>query len=117
MIRRPPRSTRTDSLLPFTTLIRSEHGRARVWAATPYGHPVVSDSEKTDGIAVQDIRDFYDTWYAPNNALLIASGRIDPRDLMERAAKHFGKIPKRSEERREGKECVSTCRSRGLTDH
>src|SRR3546814_18602925 len=56
-----------------------EHVRARLWAATPYGHPVVSDSEKTDGIAVQDIRDFYDT---------------------------------RSEERRAGKEGVSTCRSR-----
>src|SRR3546814_10117495 len=60
-----------------------EHVRARLWAATPYGHPVVSDSEKTVGIAVQDIRDFYDTWYEPNIALLIASGRIDPRDLME----------------------------------
>src|SRR3546814_4539720 len=34
MIRRPPRSTRTDTLFPYTTLFRSEHfalpGRARV---------------------------------------------------------------------------------------
>src|SRR3546814_7701648 len=73
-----------------------EHVRARLWAATPYGNPVVSDSEKTDGIAVQDIRDVYDTWYAPNNALLIASGRIDPHDLKEGAEKHFGTIPKRA---------------------
>src|SRR3546814_3493457 len=27
MIRRPPRSTRTDTLFPYTTLFRSQHGR------------------------------------------------------------------------------------------
>src|SRR3546814_9732864 len=29
MIRRPPRSTRTDTLFPYTTLFRSEHGDGR----------------------------------------------------------------------------------------
>src|SRR3546814_18758187 len=29
MIRRPPRSTRTDTLLPYTTLFRSPHGPTR----------------------------------------------------------------------------------------
>lgn len=70
-----------------------ERVRALLWATTPYGHPVVSDLEKTRSISVQDIRNFYSTWYAPNNALLIVSGRLDPRDLVERAEKHFGKIP------------------------
>src|SRR3546814_19978600 len=68
-----------------------EHVRARLWAATPYGHPVVSDSEKTDGIAVQDIRDFYKPWYAPKNAWIIAYGRIDPPTLMDPTDKHHGK--------------------------
>src|SRR3546814_1979274 len=30
MIRRPPRSTRTDTLFPYTTLFRSFHGKLRV---------------------------------------------------------------------------------------
>src|SRR3546814_16508735 len=30
MIRRPPRSTRTDTLFPYTTLVRSGHGRAQM---------------------------------------------------------------------------------------
>src|SRR3546814_1352793 len=34
MIRRPPRSTRTDTLFPYTTLFRSHHRRARL-----YRHP------------------------------------------------------------------------------
>src|SRR3546814_18313741 len=32
MIRRPPRSTRTDTLFPYTTLFRSAGGLARGWA-------------------------------------------------------------------------------------
>src|SRR3546814_6191620 len=37
MIRRPPRSTRTDTRFPYTTLFRSPAGRsaARVWSTTP----------------------------------------------------------------------------------
>src|SRR3546814_18703848 len=33
MIRRPPRSTRTDTLFPYTTLFRSIRRKARVWEA------------------------------------------------------------------------------------
>src|SRR3546814_8525799 len=33
MIRRPPRSTRTDTLFPYTTLFRSRHGFALLWDA------------------------------------------------------------------------------------
>src|SRR3546814_8777142 len=35
MIRRPPRSTRTDTLLPYTTLFRSEDARRRIKRAKP----------------------------------------------------------------------------------
>src|SRR3546814_3843431 len=34
MIRRPPRSTRTDTLFPYTTLFRSEKATARLWPAS-----------------------------------------------------------------------------------
>src|SRR3546814_9975960 len=40
MIRRPPRSTRTDTLFPYTTLFRSDdfdHGQYRVYPADPVG--------------------------------------------------------------------------------
>src|SRR3546814_4242709 len=40
MIRRPPRSTRTDTLFPYTTLFRSEVPKVVVEEATePAGHP------------------------------------------------------------------------------
>src|SRR3546814_12753106 len=38
MLRRPPRSTRTDTLFPYTTLFRSEGGQLRVLAIVQAGH-------------------------------------------------------------------------------
>src|SRR3546814_2792605 len=43
MIRRPPRSTRTDTLFPYTTLFRSylcwvQHGRLKIWNVAPSAH-------------------------------------------------------------------------------
>src|SRR3546814_13388638 len=42
MIRRPPRSTRTDTLFPYTTLFRSEsRGRIALKSADPRDHPAI----------------------------------------------------------------------------
>src|SRR3546814_5222758 len=41
MIRRPPRSTRTDTLFPYTTLFRSGRPRARTW-------PLRTDDRRVD---------------------------------------------------------------------
>src|SRR3546814_8983915 len=47
MIRRPPRSTRTDTLFPYTTLFRSAHG----WL-TSEGRSVVGPGEPRDALGV-----------------------------------------------------------------
>src|SRR3546814_12856738 len=99
MIRRPPRSTRTDTLFPYTTLFRSavsammvsptrggprchqiyhQDGGIRWHSAAPYGIPI---PQKTTEIS--------QLWH----------------------------LLTRSEERRVGKECVSTCRSRWSPYH
>src|SRR3546814_2313189 len=46
MIRRPPRSTRTDTLFPYTTLFRSQVGTgiAYAFARTPYAHAAAARS-------------------------------------------------------------------------
>src|SRR3546814_14892771 len=108
MIRRPPRSTRTDTLFPYTTLFRSalpcaprphrrrRSGRIRSSAAWPVH-------------AADDWRD--------RDAVFFLRGLqgISPRQAHSRlAAAHArGAFPSlRSEERRVGKEWVSTFRSR-----
>src|SRR3546814_14509003 len=99
MIRRPPRSTRTDTLFPYTTLFRSIASNC---AAGP--DRVCQNSkakEKVDKSAT-----------ASQGQNRSGFRRITQQAMMAVA------IPgMRSEERRVGKECVSTCRSRWSPYH
>src|SRR3546814_12573425 len=74
MLREPPRSTRTATLLPYTTLFRPHHTRDTVWQARWLGH--------ANGIVAL-------------KAVLIAVA--DP----EAAAARFGRVAGRAPSRRE----------------
>src|SRR3546814_11373266 len=51
MILRPPRSTRTDTLFPYTTLFRSRHSASRVERGVPLLlHPVIDKGARHAGI-------------------------------------------------------------------
>src|SRR3546814_12930733 len=55
MTRRPPRSTRTDTILPYTTLVRSGDARARIGAPLrPKGRDAVAGLEAVNPIADRD---------------------------------------------------------------
>ncbi len=41
---------------------------------------------------IQDIKDFHKTYYQPNNAILIVTGDVNPKDVFKKAKKEFGKI-------------------------
>lgn len=59
----------------------------------PYAHSVIGSMEDLDAASLQDVRDFFRTYYAPNNATLVVVGDFDPavaRDLIER---YFGPVP------------------------
>src|SRR3546814_19724991 len=100
MIRLPPRSTRTDTLFPYTTLFRSVRPRGRF--------------DCNDGAVLHE-------WALAGRGLAwrsmwevsgdLAAGRL--RTVLQDLAAP----PNRSEERRVGKECVSTCRSRWAPYH
>src|SRR3546814_10957208 len=102
MIRRPPRSTRTDSLFPYTTLFRSGAAQA---VRIALGADRQDDRFGGDGVALRGL----DAKGALRAGDLDHLGIIDDPDLVDRAV--------RSEERRVGKECVSTCRSRWSPYH
>src|SRR3546814_12583144 len=115
MIRRPPRSTRTDTLFPYTTLFRSKRADPRE-IALPEG--------EVSGAGKMLLRDVQLLAIAEHRLIclnLSEAARTLPCDL-DIAAMDGAKPPcrkrirrgfdPRSEERRVGKECVSTCRSR-----
>src|SRR3546814_12335830 len=111
MIRRPPISTRTDPLFPYTTLFRPDPdqlsrpvylslaeqiARAISEGALPHGTRLPTHRRMADdlSVSVQTVSRAYDE--------LIRRGLISGE---------------RSEERRVGKGCVSTCRSGWSADH
>ncbi|HTJ41968.1 MAG TPA: pitrilysin family protein [Kofleriaceae bacterium] len=59
----------------------------------PYRWPTIGWMEDIRGLALDDIRAFYRTWYAPNNATLVVVGDFDEAALLELVARAYGDIP------------------------
>src|SRR3546814_15650989 len=106
-IRRPPGSKRTDTLFPYTTLFRSQEKKLFACMAEVYA----GFSEYTDA-QVGRIIDYLEESGQLDNTIIFycsdngASGEGSPNGSVNRSA-----------ERRVGKECVSTCRSRWSPYH
>jgi predicted Zn-dependent peptidase len=66
-------------------------------AIYPVGHPyhllTIGSPEDLHAATLDDVKNFFRTWYVPNNATLVISGDIDPADALARAEKYFGPIP------------------------
>ena len=61
----------------------------------PYRLPVIGWRHEIASYTREDALDFYGTWYAPNNAVLIVAGDIDAAELRPLAEKYYGAIPAR----------------------
>jgi len=61
----------------------------------PYGMPVIGWRHEIEVYSREDSLDFYRTWYAPNNAVLLVAGDIDAEELKPLAEKYYGGIPAR----------------------
>jgi predicted Zn-dependent peptidase len=60
----------------------------------PYRHPVVGSLEDLENARLEEVKEFFRTYYVPNNAVLVVAGDIDvdaTRDLVRR---YFGPIPR-----------------------
>src|SRR3546814_18024751 len=116
MIRRPPRSTRTDTLFPYTTLFRSKNADAdleRTVADRQYAHadaqvrrirhfaPIIDFEAGDDGLppVVQ--------FEHADRAQEARADGFDVNDVRD-------VVDMRTEERRVGKDSVSTCRYREM---
>src|SRR3546814_14433941 len=108
MKRRPPRSTRTDTLFPYTTLFRSDETRAALALGSQIIFQGAFLAERWGGWS-----DFLERVERPS---LLGPFSYEVTDTKLKRKAH-PKHVLRSEERRVGKECVSTCRSRLSPDH
>ncbi len=58
-------------------------------------HNFYGDLAELEAANLDDVKKFYETYYAPNNAVLVVSGDTTPDEVMKLAEKHFGAIPQR----------------------
>lgn len=58
----------------------------------PYRHPTIGFMEDLDAASLDDVRDWFERWYAPNNAVLVIAGAVEPDAAFRRAEHWFGEI-------------------------
>ena len=58
-------------------------------------HNFYGDLADLEAANLDDVKKFFDTYYAPNNAVLVVSGDTTADEVMKLAEKHFGAIPQR----------------------
>ena len=60
----------------------------------PYHHSVIGSMADLSAASVEDVRSFFKTYYAPNNAVLVIAGDIDVPQTKAMVRKYFGPIPR-----------------------
>ncbi|MCK9375780.1 MAG: insulinase family protein [Syntrophobacterales bacterium] len=68
---------------------------ADMFKGTPYAHSPLGTDASFDRTTGARLKKFYDTWYAPNNAILVVVGDVDPQKTLGEIKKRFGSIPKK----------------------
>ena len=69
---------------------------AALYLNHPYRYPVIGWEHEIRALTTRDALDFYDRWYAPNNAILIIAGDISAEEVRPLAEKYYGAIPARA---------------------
>lgn len=60
----------------------------------PYKIPSIGTMADLDAATIEDVREFHQTYYVPNNATLVIAGDFQPGQALRWAEQHFGSIPK-----------------------
>ena len=60
----------------------------------PYHHDVIGSMADLSAASMTDVENFFKTYYAPNNAVLVGAGDIDVPQAKQLVRKHFGAIPR-----------------------
>jgi len=58
-----------------------------------YKHSTIGSMRDLDAASVNDVKDFFRVYYAPDNAVLTLVGDLDPQVALEKVRKYFGDIP------------------------
>ena len=83
------RRLRTDDK---PTALTYERFNATAFVNNPYRKPIIGWMEDLETMTIEDLREWYQTWYAPNNATLVVVGDVRTKDVFSLARKYFGSL-------------------------
>ncbi len=81
------RRTRTDD---NPTSLTYEQFNATAYLNSSYQQPIIGWMDDLHNMQLEDLRDWYQTWYAPNNAILVVAGDVEPQQVIQFAQQYFG---------------------------
>jgi zinc protease len=75
------------------TALLDEQMNAALYLSHPYGIPVIGWEHEMAKLSREDAMHFYHRYYAPNNAILVVAGDVEPEEVKQLAEKTYGKVP------------------------
>jgi len=73
-----------------------ERFKAMAYPASGYSTPTIGWMADLQRMKVEELRAWYEAWYAPNNATLVVVGDVRPEEVKTLAQRYFGPIPRRA---------------------
>jgi len=74
-----------------------EQIKAALYLTHPYGTPVIGWETEMQQLDRKDALDFYEQFYAPNNAVLVVSGDVKPEEVLALAREHYSGVTRRDD--------------------
>ena len=63
----------------------------------PYQRPTIGYTEDIANITRENVRDFFNKYYTPNNLTMVIAGDVNPKEVKKLAQTYFGRFPKKPE--------------------
>jgi zinc protease len=63
-------------------------------AGHPYSWPVIGSMADLSAASLEDVKDFFRRYYAPNNATIVVAGAVDAAEVKALVRKYFAEIPR-----------------------
>jgi zinc protease len=60
----------------------------------PYKHPTIGSMKDLEAASINDVRDFFRTYYVPNNATVVLVGDFNTKEAQELVTRYLGRVPK-----------------------
>ena len=60
----------------------------------PYKHPTIGSLKDLEAASIEDVRDFFRTFYVPGNATLVLAGDFDSQEALKLVEQYLGRVPK-----------------------